>query len=236
MALGEGYATSRDFTLKRNVERAADALVAAGSETGWGWDPRDPSPNALATTFAVLALKAARVSGIEVRDAAFDEALAAYDRATGADGLVGHREPGDGVSLSVDATGAPGVPLFTAAAALGRILAGEPQASVAVSRGCAVVARHRPDAARPDPLYAWLGTYALFHGAGHAPDDWRSWHEALRRSAVATQRKDGPDEGSWDPAAAIGAIGGRAASTAATLLALEVYFRYERVEEMEKRR
>ena len=51
----------------------------------------------------------------------------------------------------------------------------------------------------------------------------------MKKAVLASQRRDGAHEGSWDPVGPWGHSGGRVYSTALMVLCLEVYFRYSRV-------
>ena len=68
--------------------------------------------------------------------------------------------------------------------------------------------------------YATLGMYQLqgIH--------WQRWNDALRRTLVGRQVKEGPLAGSWDTDDLWGGHGGRVYTTSLAALALEVYYRF----------
>jgi Ca-activated chloride channel family protein len=103
-------------------------------------------------------------------------------------------------------------PTERAGSALARILLGEDPSSAAIQE---LLADLEPQA---DPLYAMVATLANFQAGGPA---WRRWHGLLADSLVSAQREDG----SWP---ASGGLSERR-TTALNLLALEVYYRYDRV-------
>ena len=55
---------------------------------------------------------------------------------------------------------------------------------------------------------------------------WQRWNEALRRTLVSRQVKEGPQAGSWDTDDLWGGHGGRVYTTALATLTLEVYYRF----------
>ena len=226
-ALAEAYAVSRDFTLKRYAEKALEALLATRTpRSGWGLAPGD-APDAFSTVHGVLALKTARVAGLELPPGALVEAGEYLAGLAGPDGMTGFRAPGQALSLSAGpAEEVWPLPLFGAGALLSRVFAGEARSSAGLRLLRDQLSTWLPQVRRPDPAYWWWGTYAMFQMGG---DDWTRWHKALLSALFTLQREEPPElSGSWDPAGVYGQLGGRAASTAAGMLALEVYYRYER--------
>lgn len=232
-ALIETYTVSRDFTVKRYAEKALETLLAARTpRSGWGLAPGD-GPDAFSTVHGVLAVKAARTAGLDVPPGVLIEASQTLRRMTDRAGLTGFRAPGQGLSLSA---GSPDevwpLPLFSAGAALARLCAGEERRGVELRLVQDQLLAARPHPRRPDPAYWWWGSYAMFQVGG---EGWTRWSEGLQEAVLLTQR-DEPLElsGSWEPTGIYGQLGGRAAATAATLLALEVYYRWERAQEVDR--
>lgn len=213
---------------KKDAQDSVDALLLArsfdASGPGWGWGDRDPAPNTLATAFAVLGLKAAKTAELFVPQEGFDAALAVFARASAEDGLVGCRRPGDAASVTLgDPARAPAVPLFTAGATIGRLFCGVKRGEASVARGVAQLAARPPSADEPEPLYWYLGTYALFQGTGLDSEEWKRQSAHLQAALRSTAEK-----GSYAPAGIIGDLCGRVGSTALAVLAHEIYYRYER--------
>ena len=76
-------------------------------------------------------------------------------------------------------------------------------------------------------MYYWYyGAYAMYQMGGR---HWEKWNTAMKEAILDSQRKDGANKGSWDPAGPRGHHGGRVYSTASMVLCLEVYFRYAKV-------
>lgn len=82
---------------------------------------------------------------------------------------------------------------------------------------------HLPDSHSPDLYYWYYATLAL---SQRQSDAWSIWNDALQNVLLATQRTDGPAEGSWDPNGRWASYGGRVYSTAMATLCLESYYRY----------
>jgi len=59
-------------------------------------------------------------------------------------------------------------------------------------------------------------------------DHWNVWNQALKKTLVENQRKDGDYDGSWDVHMNELGLrsGGRVRSTALACMCLEVYYRY----------
>jgi hypothetical protein len=51
----------------------------------------------------------------------------------------------------------------------------------------------------------------------------------MKNALVPTQKREGCENGSWDPIGAWGTAGGRVYATAINCLSLEIYYRYGRV-------
>jgi hypothetical protein len=80
-----------------------------------------------------------------------------------------------------------------------------------------------PSIEHPNFYYWYYGTLASYQLQG---DYWRQWNDALRRTLVTSQHKEGPQAGTWDPDPVWGSYGGRVYSTSLGTLCLEVYYRF----------
>ena len=80
-------------------------------------------------------------------------------------------------------------------------------------------------------LYYWYYATLALHRAQHttpeASEAWRRWNDALTRTLLATQNKDG----SWPETCIWAGYGGRVFTTALGAMCLEVYYRYVPPEE-----
>ncbi|RMG13875.1 MAG: hypothetical protein D6731_11225 [Planctomycetota bacterium] len=230
MALAEAYGLTRLPSLWRPAERAvAFVLAARNPGLGWRYGVRDGRNDTSVTGWMVLALKAARVAGLEVPDEAFAGALAWIDRATSSDGAVGYMTPGGGSSVLGGNEGRfEEQPTLTAVGVLCRLFAGQRPAEDRLRRGVRLLAQRPPAwGERTVNFYYWYyGTYAMFHFG----DDrkWASWNAAMRQAIEPHQRERGCERGSWDPVGEWCKSGGRVYATAMNVLTLEIYYRYRR--------
>lgn len=211
------------------AEQAVRFLVGARNP-GAGWRYRNFAATGLAgedasdtsvTGWAVMALKAARTAGIEVPDAAFQDASAFLDTVMSVDpatyrATYGYTRAKTRVNRSFSTTTSVGL--------LCRLLMGQQKA---VGEATEEVLSDLPAPGRMN-LYGWYyGTMAMFQVGGMA---WTDWNRALGSVLVQTQTGSGCDKGSWDPSLdAWGAEGGRVYTTATALLCLEAQVRYLRV-------
>jgi hypothetical protein len=82
----------------------------------------------------------------------------------------------------------------------------------------------------PGNLYYWYyGTLCMFQKGG---DHWKSWNEPMKQILPEKQRKDGDFDGSWDVFYDFNGghiYGGRVMSTSLGALCLEVYYRYQKL-------
>jgi hypothetical protein len=76
---------------------------------------------------------------------------------------------------------------------------------------------------KTDLYYWYYGTMCTYQQGG---DVWKRWNEAMRKTFVENQRKDGDEKGSWDPVGDYSSEWGRVGQTALCCLCLEVYYRY----------
>jgi len=220
-AMSELYAVSRDFTLKRYAGAAVVALRGLQQPGGgWAFGPNQ-APNTFVTTHAVLALKAAHTAGVDVPKRSFELADGFLARATDADGLTGFYAPGDGISLCLGALDeAPRVPLFSAGASIARVFCGRKRKELRPNFQKLIVPRRN----LLEPAYWYLGTYGAFQQGGL---EWTVWSPLMLATVLPLQREDG----SWRPMGLWGQLGGATATTAMCVLTLEIYYRYERVQE-----
>ncbi|MBL8842175.1 MAG: PD40 domain-containing protein [Planctomycetes bacterium] len=244
-ALAECFAMTQDEALVPALERALDHLLAMQQhgtrdprkEGGWTYYyPEGPGfdayPRASISAWQVMALESAKVGGFEVPA----ESLAAAR-----DYFVGSFDPSfDGFRYTHNPSwlnnGYGTLPASTPASMFALVLLGErDHASVAAAER--YVLDRKPEGYRwrgQDPfvrrgtanIYFWYySTLALFCRGGPA---WREWNDALQKTLLPTQQRDG----SWE---AIDLYArdyagddeqDRAYSTAMCVLMLEVYYRY----------
>ncbi|MHC4781309.1 MAG: hypothetical protein ACYTFG_22265, partial [Planctomycetota bacterium] len=183
-ALSEAYGLSnRSPILKGTAQQSLKALCGLQRASGgFGRSARSRS-DAVATTFAVFALKSAKISRLSFPDAHFTRALTFYDSLSGSKpGVVGFQDrpkPDDPLHL-------PSI----AGAMIGRIFSRGSEAShgTDVLAGAAILASHLPKwesvGQGMDMTYFYLGTLAMFQlGREH----WKTWNPALKSALVPNQ-------------------------------------------------
>jgi len=232
LALAEAYALTRDFSLRKPLERAVRfAVEARNPGAGWRYAPRDGESDTSVTGWFVLALKAARVGGFDVPDEAFAGADAWFvDMTDPATGRVGYMHRGGGES-GFDVNGRfTTPPTNTSVAVACRFLTGEKPSEL--QAGIELILEHPPawpleGEARAVNFYYWYyGTHALFQAGG---ERWRRWNQAMQEALLPHQRTRGCAHGSWEPLGEWCMTGGRVYATAINALTLEIYYRYRRV-------
>lgn len=244
-ALAECYALTRMESLKQPIERAVAHILANQSKSrdpkrggGWGYyNPQGSHFDAWArvsiTSWQVMALESARLSGIEVPDQAFDAAKTfltnAYDARRGC-----YRYSHDPNRLNSEYAVLPG---STPAALFALSLLGEDIAGDGFANARAFVRKRVPRAYRrasesafvhdaAGNLYFWYyGTLATFRAGG---SDWEQWNEAMKATLLPAQQKNGswPIIDTYAADIARDTDRDRCYTTAMNVLTLEVYYRY----------
>lgn len=215
IALSEALGMSGDEALRRPVQRAADFIVAARNTRigGWRYDPRQAGDTSV-LGWQIMALKSARLAGVEVPQVAFDAArdwLDLVSRRNGP-GLYAY-QPNRRYSVPMTAEG-----MFV------RQLLDAPRDDSATTVSVELISRHPPKWDESVNTYYWYyATLALFH---HQGERWQAWNESLTRALLAHQRRDECAAGSWDPIGEWAPTAGRVYQTAICTLMLEVYYRY----------
>jgi len=213
-ALSEAYGMTGDPGLKRPVERAVVYTLAAQDPTGGGWryKPGDPGDTSQ-LGWQLMALRSAELAGIPIPAQARRGAQKYLDEASS-----GHY----GGLASYRPVEAPSQPM-TAEALVCRTFLGMTPGSPAAKEAADYLMAELPGHG-PKNLYYWYyGTLGMYYLQG---TQWHRWNAALQRTLTASQRKSGPQAGSWDPDTVWGGYGGRVYSTAMATLCLEVYYRF----------
>ncbi|MBI4613810.1 MAG: terpene cyclase/mutase family protein [Planctomycetes bacterium] len=237
-ALVEAYAMSGAPELLEPARKAVAFLVAAQNPgKGWRYKPRAGDNDTSVTGWAIVALLDARSAGFEVPPEAFEGARSWIDSATDEESLrTGYISRGDTGARLRDQIGRfATVETSTAISILARLLLGTRRDDPLVYGQGVLLLQSRPawdpsggpgGTSTIDFYYWYYGTLAM-HQMGW--EFWKEWNEKMKTAIVGHQRTDGDECGSWDPIDAWGPSGGRIYATACNVLALETYFRYERV-------
>jgi hypothetical protein len=213
------------------------ALAARAPGGGWGATAGAPEAEATVTAWMALALAAARDASGANRDGA--ETAVAIDDAVFAEAsaaLVRGQSAGPGRAQDGPASAAASTRM--AAALVVRRLAGE-----AWNGGLAPDARFLGEAVVAEAFAApidaegiWFGYVAAYDLGG---DVFSAWDKALLRGAIRAQIDEGEPcaaKGSWAPEGIQTAGAGRVASTALTILVSEIWYRYDRVPRLDRRK
>jgi hypothetical protein len=214
LTLVESFGMSRRG--RQEAVAAVGDLIACQRFDG-GWDEH-VIPNARhasklsPTTWAVLALKSAKVVGLAGAGEALDRTL----------GFL-KREQAQALAQVDQAR----VPAAVSAVGVARLFAGGRANDEAVRELAGIVADRTP--AWPaeglgEEVIAWYHGTLLTYDSG---EGWRKWNKALRETLLAHQVHEGAEKGSWDPRTESPPFRwGRVGATALATLSLEVYLRY----------
>ncbi len=233
-ALCEAYAMTGDPRLKATALKAVDFIRGAQNPgLAWKYEALSGLNDTSVTGWMVMALKAAKTSGLTVQQAMFDGAINWLDRVTNPQGKTGYMRPGDDGSVIRGLSEKfAKQPAMTAIGVLCRILCGRKRTDPKIIRGVDLLMKNLPDWNKPqndkvDFYYWYYSTCAVFQFGG---EEWKKWQSPMKKALLETQRVGGCPDGSWDPVSKWGMVGGRVYSTAMNCLTLEVYCRYTRQE------
>ncbi|GEM_PF-1271990 len=221
LALCEAYALTRDKALWGPAYRAAMFIVYAQNPQtgGWRYQPRAVICDTSVFGWQLLALRGARIAGIQVPDTTWERAqnwlrLASWGKAGG---LASY------LQRSMDRHGP--TPPMTAEALACRLFLGVPVRDPAVQEAVQYLLENLPDYRVRNVYYWYYASLSLSQVGGEV---WARWNERMQDILLRTQRRSGHAVGSWDPAynVAWDTVGGRIYTTALSTLCLEVYYRY----------
>ncbi len=268
MALCEAYGLSRNRELKRPAQKAVDALVAAqklapeGGRWGWRYFSKAHLDEVLAagkidqatydenqdvdisvTGWVVMALKSAKICGLDVPDEVMEGAYAYAEYTTGKDGLVGYQNP----FQAGDTVGGPGdhytyhTGTMSALGMLVRTFVRQDLEDPFLELAAKHVVKDLPTVTKDnlsvDYYYWYYATLALNQFDG--PDSprkgagkyWDPWNKALVEAILPLQNdskvRDVCSRGGWLTDDRWSTHGRALYNTAINVLTLEVYYRYE---------
>lgn len=251
-ALAEAYALTHDADLRPALERAVARIVSAQSRArdesrpraafearagGWSYfypdgHEFDRWSRTSITSWMVMALESARLSGVDVPEETFTAAArfleGGWDEELGA-----WRYDHDPDRLE---SGYPTLPASTPAALFALSITGTDVTAERFAGARRFLAARAPRSFRftnerdfvrtgqGNPYFVYCGTLASFRLGGRA---WESWNESLKRALLPAQRTDG----AWAPIDVYARYAGdgpedAAYTTALCVLSLEVYYRY----------
>jgi hypothetical protein len=214
-AISEAFAMTRDERLRAGVRRAIGYTLDAQDRTtgGWRYRPGDPGDTSQ-LGWQVMALKSAQLAGFDIPDGT----------RLGIERFLKSVTLGRSSGLACYQPVRP-VPTrsMTAEALVCRQFMGLADTPAALAEASGYLLEEVPGAGTTNFYYWYYGTLSLYQAQGPA---WQRWNDAMQKTLIGSQRKDGELAGSWDPDPVWGGCGGRAYSTALGALCLEVYYRF----------
>lgn len=250
MAMSEAYGLSGDNVLKPIAESMLEYLLAMRRPgSGWG-ETFTSEPNVLDTTLAIIAIKSARMAGLEPAvvesyneaaeflqgmvvdegDQRFHVRFNRFRRAAvGPDGTELNRLP-------ICEAGWVACMLF-----MGKADLNSPTVKALAEDVCSE--HHRPQwqAGKIDYLHWWVGSLCMYQVGGKS---WQAWEAAVSKTLLESQRgytahdksqqtraETLVEYGSWDPVEASCIYTGRVGATAFGGLTLQIYYRYLRLKD-----
>ncbi len=215
IALAEAYGMTRDPLLERPVRLAVEFIDAARNRRvgGWRYRPGQPGDTSI-MGWQVMALKSARLAGIDVPQESFDAAAQWLD-------LV-HRP--ERVGTYAYQPNAQVTPAMTAEGMFIAQLLGAARNEPRMQGSASFIVEHLPSWKPDANTYYWYyATLALFQ---HQGEEWSTWNEAVKDVLIERQETEGAIAGSWAPEGQWATVAGRVYQTAMAALTLEVYYRY----------
>jgi hypothetical protein len=216
LALAEAYALSGDPSLKEPAQAAVNFIVEAQHPLGgWRYMPGQLG-DINVTGWQCLALKTARLSGLNVPDQTLRLATKFVDSQSVSPGAY-FTYPGLDPNLPQ--------PVPTAIGLLLRMHQGWGHGRDEIQMGVDYLVTQKVSASHI--YFNYYATMVLFHYGGPL---WPAWNEEIRDFLLNTQSDVGHERGSWFfPHAKTGTEGGRLYCTAMAILILEVYYRHLRL-------
>lgn len=209
LALAEAFVLTDDEDLRELVEGTTTFCASAQHERGgWGYVPGGPADITL-TAWQIVALKTAEQQKIwspteVIPDAkAFVQTLANESR-----NRFGYKSPEPKLST-------------TAMGLLLQLYFGHQPGETGMAEGLDWIAAQGPSPT--DVYYDYYATLALHHSRHRGR---MAFARALREHLVATQARQGHEDGSWHFPDRYGSVGGRLYTTAMCTLILQTPYRY----------
>ncbi len=217
IAVCELLGMSKDAAYQEPARRAVEFLLKSQSpKGGWRYSPNGDSDVSV-TGWIVMALQSARMAGLEVPEAHFDEVMRFLD------GIASH----GGARYPYQAGRESTLPM-TAEAMLCRQYIGWPRDDPRMVSALNWITE-APNLISYGPnrnLYYWYyATQVCHHMEG---EHWKRWNEVMREAVPRAQVQRGREAGSWDPSTVdpYESRAGRLYSTCLSIYMLQVYYRH----------
>ncbi|HYF49827.1 MAG TPA: zf-HC2 domain-containing protein [Planctomycetota bacterium] len=253
MAMSEAASMANIPETRKAAQRGVDYISEIQIKTdaegydreGWDYDytiPGKVSDTSL-TSWMMLALKSAKVGGLNVDHRCFEGVtrwldatqsrdpykLGCWYRGTIAE-CLNAKQP-DNPRLSYNNQASKEHALLAANATM-RLYLGTPPHDARIVATAEHLVKSLP-AWKPNGgtcfYHLYYGTLCMFQAGGPG---WKTWNEALKNALLPSQCKGGDDDGSWDENADwLGKYGGRVYTTAMGCLCMEIYYRYAKLQD-----
>ncbi len=254
LAYAEAYGMTGAPMLREIAQRGIDYLQNAQNEApsgtgylGWRYEPNSGDNDTSVTGWASMALKSARIAGLETSGSSMLGALNWVKKVTNSKyGLTGYRSSEDAgrlVAVRGKNDHYKNHPSMTAIGMLIRMFVNKDPDSKSLKKGAKALMSDLPKWKDADPdtqnhpvdyYYWYYASLAMYMYAG--PDSpnakngmWDTWNPAMKTAVLHSQEteQDGDEHGSWDPISRWSWEAGRVYATALNALTLEVYYRYD---------
>ncbi|HLF93644.1 MAG TPA: prenyltransferase/squalene oxidase repeat-containing protein [Planctomycetota bacterium] len=236
LALTEAFGLTGSNLFRDQAQKAVDFVIAAQNPgMGWRYSYKCGDNDSSVTGWAVMVLKSAEISALNVPGSGYQGTRAWYDSVTdGTYGRVGYNAPNTGkVFIPGKNEHFDHHEALTAIAVMSRIFIDRKQNDPRLANGCELLLRDKPvwNGNATDFYYVYYASLALFQYDGPKGPKWSSWNEPMKNMLVENQNpKTAPcRRGSWEPVDRWSCEGGRVYATAINALTLEVYYRYTNV-------
>ena len=207
-ALCEAYGMTKDPALKEPAQKAVDFILDnMTKQAGFGYG--GPGDDTHVTSFQVMAIKSAKLAGLQVGAGPFERLRDYYDRALRPDYTTGYRSTGGHVTEARTALG-----LFC------RLFLDLGRKELKVQKIAELLDRRGP--LLNDVFQTYYGTYGMFQ---MGDDYWTKWNKRFRDPTVKLQIAQGTDHGAWQDG--VGRVScPMVLATALRIMSLEVYYRF----------
>jgi hypothetical protein len=213
-AMSEAYGMTRDRRLRESVRRAIGYTIAAQDQQGGGWRYRPGDAGDTSQLgWQLMALKSADLAGIPMPETT-KQGIYRYLQsvAVGRSGGLASYRPREQTSRAM-----------TAEALVCWQFLGLPREHPACAEAASFILGELPSDGQSNLYYWYYATLGMYQLQG---PEWQRWNEAIRRTLVSRQVKEGVLAGSWGTDDVWGGYGGRLYTTAMATLTLEVYYRF----------
>jgi hypothetical protein len=225
--LCEAYALTKDPYLEGPARGAIQFLLNTQNEAGgWRYNVGDGECDTSVLGWQLMAMKSARLAGIDVPEEAFDRCRAFLDRVRieGSPERFGYMPTASGVMVDH-------VRSTTSIGQLCLQFMGLPRNDPGLSKSVDFLLTQPPSLEQARDCYYWYYATQVIHN--FQGPTWDQWNRAMKRTLVRSQVTDSKstDHGSWDPSRPSEDLwgskpGGRHMVTCFHILCLEVYYRY----------